>query len=96
MEQIQILGALVVYLGACELAEYLLVRNLGDEVFAPKLSARLLRWAVLGGSIGEIIYVLHEKPPGQDRKPRRRPSETWSLQPQTGRIPDGAQTPFAA
>jgi hypothetical protein len=47
------------YLGACELVEYLAVRRQAAEVFSPRLGWRLLRWAGIAGCIAGIVERLH-------------------------------------
>jgi hypothetical protein len=46
------------YLAACEVVEYLLVRRHDAEVFPPKLGWRLLRWVGIAACIGGIAVSI--------------------------------------
>ena len=43
------------YLVACEITEYFLVRRHDREVFPPKIGFRLLRWLAIAACIAEIL-----------------------------------------
>ena len=59
MQALPLILAVGLYLGACELVEYLLVRRQAAEVFPPKLGWRLLRWFGIAGCIAGIVDRLH-------------------------------------
>jgi hypothetical protein len=59
MQALPIICAVGLYLGACELAEYLLVRRQAADVFSPKLGWRLLRWIGIAGSVAGAVERLH-------------------------------------
>jgi hypothetical protein len=63
MQMLPLICAVVLYLVACELVEYLLVRRQAGEVFPPKLGWRLLRWVGIAGCIAAAMERVHGKTP---------------------------------
>jgi hypothetical protein len=59
MRALYLVCAFGLYLVACEVAEYLLVRRQPDETFPPKLGWRILRWAGIVGCIAGAGWRLH-------------------------------------
>ena len=59
MQALPLICAVGLYLGACELVEYGLVRRQTADAFSPKLGWRLLRWIGLAGSIAGVFGRLH-------------------------------------
>jgi hypothetical protein len=59
MQALPLICAVVLYLGACELVEYLLVRRQAGEIFPPKLWWRFLRWFGIAGCIAGVVERLH-------------------------------------
>ncbi len=59
MQILPLVCAVGLYLGTCELIEYLLVRGQSNETFPPKLGWRLLRWIGIAGCIVGVLERLH-------------------------------------
>jgi hypothetical protein len=55
MHALPLICAVGLYLGACELADYLLIRRRSGEVFPPKLGWRFLRWFGIAGCIAGTV-----------------------------------------
>jgi hypothetical protein len=60
MQALFLICGIGLYLSACELAEYLLVRRQAADTFAPKLGWRLLRSLGIASCIGGAIERLHQ------------------------------------
>lgn len=58
MQTLPLVCAVGLYLGACELVDYLLVRRQTADIFPPKLGWRFLRWLGIAGSIAGIVERL--------------------------------------
>ena len=55
MQALPLICAAGLYVVACELIEYLLVRRQPDETFPPKLGWRVLRWIGIAGCVAGIV-----------------------------------------
>lgn len=69
MRILPLICVIVLYLGACELVEFLLVRIQAGEVFPPKLGWRLLRWCGIAQCIAGIVGRLHRTVERSDTGP---------------------------
>jgi hypothetical protein len=59
MQALSFVVVIALYLGVCELAEYLLVRRPPGQAFPPKVGWRVLRWCAIAGCVAGIWGQIH-------------------------------------
>ena len=61
MQALPLICVVGLYLVACELVEYLIVRRQAADIFPPELGWRFLRWFGIAACIAGVVERLHQK-----------------------------------